>query len=268
LKGRQKIKQNNMNKTAYLLVIILTMVFLAIALLNAENLVGNDSDSHGCKASAGYTWCEQLQKCIRPWQTKCEAAEIRTDIEDLKEQLKDKKKEIKNITEEIKSQIKDLRTEIKDLEKKKNKSVWIDIEDKNISIKALDDDKLELIAGKISAKTGLNITAEQVANASILEYLHSNGKTSEIKIMPNTASERALERLRLKVCNETNNCTLLLKEVGNGNQTKLAYELSLDAEGKSFLFFKNKRVIQAQVDAEDGTIISVNKPWWFALKQN
>jgi len=104
-----------MNKTAYLLVIILTMVFLAIALLNAENLVGNDSDSHGCKASAGYTWCEQLQKCIRPWQTKCEAAEIRTDIEDLKEQLKDKKKEIKNITEEIKSQIKDLRTEIKDL---------------------------------------------------------------------------------------------------------------------------------------------------------
>lgn len=36
-------------------------------------LVGNDSDGHGCKGSAGYTWCEPLQKCIRPWEQNCTA---------------------------------------------------------------------------------------------------------------------------------------------------------------------------------------------------
>jgi hypothetical protein len=38
----------------------------------AQPLVGNDVDSHGCKGSAGYGWCEVLQKCLRPWEEKCE----------------------------------------------------------------------------------------------------------------------------------------------------------------------------------------------------
>ncbi len=32
---------------------------------------GGDVDEHGCKASAGYEWCESLQECIRPWETDC-----------------------------------------------------------------------------------------------------------------------------------------------------------------------------------------------------
>ena len=35
-------------------------------------MVGNDRDAHGCIGSAGYTWCDALQQCIRPWETKCE----------------------------------------------------------------------------------------------------------------------------------------------------------------------------------------------------
>jgi len=35
-------------------------------------LVGNDSDAHGCKASAGYSWCETLQTCVRLWETPCQ----------------------------------------------------------------------------------------------------------------------------------------------------------------------------------------------------
>lgn len=31
-------------------------------------IVGGDQDEHGCKASAGYTWSEALQKCIRIWE--------------------------------------------------------------------------------------------------------------------------------------------------------------------------------------------------------
>jgi hypothetical protein len=34
-------------------------------------IVGNDSDEHGCKASAGYSWCEAKQKCIRLWEESC-----------------------------------------------------------------------------------------------------------------------------------------------------------------------------------------------------
>jgi len=30
--------------------------------------VGGDSDTHGCKASAGYTWCAKENTCVRPWE--------------------------------------------------------------------------------------------------------------------------------------------------------------------------------------------------------
>jgi hypothetical protein len=33
-----------------------------------QNLVGNDRDAHGCIGSAGYSWSEQEQKCVRPWE--------------------------------------------------------------------------------------------------------------------------------------------------------------------------------------------------------
>lgn len=32
---------------------------------------GSDRDSHGCIPSAGYTWCEEKQKCLRPWEENC-----------------------------------------------------------------------------------------------------------------------------------------------------------------------------------------------------
>lgn len=31
-------------------------------------LVGGDVDEHGCKGSAGYTWCERTAQCERPWE--------------------------------------------------------------------------------------------------------------------------------------------------------------------------------------------------------
>lgn len=32
-------------------------------------MVGGDQDAHGCKASAGYTWCAKTARCERPWET-------------------------------------------------------------------------------------------------------------------------------------------------------------------------------------------------------
>lgn len=36
-----------------------------------EPIVGGDRDSHGCIGSAGYSWCEVKQKCLRPWEETC-----------------------------------------------------------------------------------------------------------------------------------------------------------------------------------------------------
>lgn len=38
-------------------------------------MVGNDRDAYGCIGSAGYSWCEAKQKCLRPWEEKCCLAE-------------------------------------------------------------------------------------------------------------------------------------------------------------------------------------------------
>ncbi len=36
--------------------------------------VGGDRDEHDCIPSAGYTWCDELSECIRPWETPCPVA--------------------------------------------------------------------------------------------------------------------------------------------------------------------------------------------------
>lgn len=34
-------------------------------------LVGGDRDEHGCIGSAGYSWCEPKNKCLRIWEEAC-----------------------------------------------------------------------------------------------------------------------------------------------------------------------------------------------------
>ncbi len=36
-----------------------------------QQIVGGDKDEHGCIGSAGYTWCEAKNKCLRIWEEKC-----------------------------------------------------------------------------------------------------------------------------------------------------------------------------------------------------
>lgn len=36
------------------------------------SLVGADEDEHGCKISAGYSWCEVKNKCLRTWEEACD----------------------------------------------------------------------------------------------------------------------------------------------------------------------------------------------------
>ena len=134
-----------------------------------------------------------------------------------------------------------------------------------IRVSELAQNRIQLRVRNISAHTNLNITKEQVQNRTKLKAKLSNGRNAEIKIMPDTASETALARLRLKVCSEENNCTIELKEVGKGNQTKPAYEIQIQRHFRILGLFRAKAQIRAQVDAENGEIVEVKKPWWAFL---
>ena len=41
-----------------------------------ENIVGGDHDAHGCVGTAGYSWCETKQKCLRLWEESCDTSNV------------------------------------------------------------------------------------------------------------------------------------------------------------------------------------------------
>ncbi|MEY4731453.1 MAG: hypothetical protein RL681_399 [Candidatus Parcubacteria bacterium] len=48
-----------------------TLEFSPTSSSNPGPLLGGDKDVHGCIGSAGYSWCEAKQKCLRPWEEQC-----------------------------------------------------------------------------------------------------------------------------------------------------------------------------------------------------
>ena len=134
-----------------------------------------------------------------------------------------------------------------------------------LKIQTQANNRIRLEVGGVSVDCDCEMKQEKIQNKTKLYAELSNGKNAEIKVMPNTASEKALERLRLKVCSEEQGCNIELKEVGSGEQTKLAYELKTQRQSKVFGLFKAKMQVQAQVDAENGEVIKVKKPWWAFL---
>ncbi len=123
----------------------------------------------------------------------------------------------------------------------------------------------EIKIGNKSIKVKGNLTININNQTRKIRVRMSNGKNAEIKVMPEKASERALERLRLKVCNESNNCSIELKEVGEGNQTKAAYEVRVRRKAKFLGIFKTRMEVSVDVDAETGEVIKIKKPWWAFL---
>ena len=136
-----------------------------------------------------------------------------------------------------------------------------------IKIQKQQNNRFQIHSNNVSAECEetCNLTQEQVQNKTKLKMKLSNGRNAEIKIMPDTASETALARLRLKVCNESNNCTIQLKEVGKGNETRPAYEIQVQRHFKLLAMFRLKSQTKAQIDAETGEVIAIKKPWWAFL---
>lgn len=45
-----------------------------------NQIVGGDRDEYGCIGSAGYSWCEEKQKCLRIWEENCSEEYTRKGI--------------------------------------------------------------------------------------------------------------------------------------------------------------------------------------------
>lgn len=138
-------------------------------------------------------------------------------------------------------------------------------EGKKIMVSEQAANRMQIKAGDVAAETGMELMQEQNAGKVMLKTKLSNGKDAEIKIMPDSASEKALERLRMKVCSEENGCQIELKEVGSGEQVRAAYEVRAQKESKVLGMFKTRMRVSAEVDAETGEVIDSKKPWWAFL---
>jgi hypothetical protein len=51
------------------------------------NTVGSDRDDHNCISSAGYSWCEIKQKCLRVWEEECAAVVLKVNEDISSEKL-------------------------------------------------------------------------------------------------------------------------------------------------------------------------------------
>jgi uncharacterized protein (UPF0216 family) len=77
----------------------------------------------------------------------------------------------------------------------------------------------------------------------------------EVKIMPDTASEKAIEVLEMK-----KEITIELKDVG-----KTIYSIEGVKDVKIVGLFEKEMLLKTEIDAETGDIISIEKPWWAFL---
>jgi len=52
---------------------LLNTTFLNESMVQAQytEVPGSDMDGHGCVGSAGYTWCDSIDSCVREWETPC-----------------------------------------------------------------------------------------------------------------------------------------------------------------------------------------------------
>ena len=137
------------------------------------------------------------------------------------------------------------------------------IRQEGMSIEQGENNRNRLRVGNISADCDCGLSQEQDPGQNRTRlYAHlSNGRKTEVKVMPDSASEKALERLRIRVCSGINNCSIELKETGTGNKTRVMYEVQAERHGRILGVFRAKMQVRAQVDAETGEM-KVKKPWW------
>ena len=126
-----------------------------------------------------------------------------------------------------------------------------------LSKSGISTNETTIVNGDIKIDTNLSVEVEE----GHIILTESNGTKDEIKIMPSLALAISLERLDLKTCSQSNECTIMLKEVETENQTKLVYELEAQKDVKVLGIFNTKTNVQIDIDAQTNETIRANVPW-------
>jgi len=119
----------------------------------------------------------------------------------------------------------------------------------SISLEKVAKDTLSIKEGVTSVKTSKKLVIKE--KKLLMETSQGN---KEIKIMPSTVSETAINQLKLK------NYEIELKEIG-----KPVYEVTGRKEVRFMGLFKVRMMVKSQINAETGSIEKTEKPWWSFL---
>lgn len=119
----------------------------------------------------------------------------------------------------------------------------------SVTIWQSSEGKALITKGESSAKTSNKIV---VKDKKLLMETSRGNKT--IKVMPDAASDVAVNQLKLK------NYEIELKDTG-----KPVYEVRGTQEARIFGFIKTTMEVSSQIDAESGNVISTKRPWWSFL---
>ena len=130
----------------------------------------------------------------------------------------------------------------------------------NVNTNADGQSTLTIAGTDVKTNLNVNVSSDSQTNVEL-----SNGKRAAIKIMPSTASETAIARIRLNVCSEENNCTIEIKEVSSQNEVHAVYEVKAEKEYKALGLFKARGNVVADVDIETGIVVKTSRPWWAAI---
>ena len=101
-----------------------------------------------------------------------------------------------------------------------------------------------------------NVNAEVQNKIEVKEGKIYSGE-KEIKVMPDTASSIAINKLQ-----SNKNVEIVLKDTGKDGYSRPVYETSVEKNGKILGIFNSSVKIKATVDAENGEVIKVSRPWW------
>ena len=117
---------------------------------------------------------------------------------------------------------------------------------KRLSLKKVTENSISIEEGSASVTTSGKMIIEEKKL-----WMETSDGNKEIKIMPSTASETAINQLRLK------NYEIVLKEVG-----KPMYEISGQRDVKVIGLFKSEMSVVSYIDADTGIVENTRKPWW------
>ena len=111
-------------------------------------------------------------------------------------------------------------------------------------------DELKLISKNVTARTKNELEVEEDTI-----YLKTKTGRKEIKIMPDVASQKAIEKQELHYVE-----SIELKDVG-----KPIYEVNGVKKVKLLWFIPIDMSIKTEIDAETGKVEKIKKPWWSFL---